>query len=97
MIFFVHMFDPYFLGAVNTSVLHDREEVYLTKNGKKIFKTQYQHCSSDTTAHGEVIGKENRRFFNNTVLKNASDSTDFDSDACQTLMYVTSFSWTHYL
>ena len=62
MIFFVHMFGLNFLGAVNASGLHDDEEVYLTKNGKEIFKAQYQHCSSDITVHGEVISKENESF-----------------------------------
>ena len=63
------MFGIYFLGAVNASGLHGGEEVYLTKNGKEMFKAQSQHCLSDTIVYGEVIGKENGRFFINKCLK----------------------------
>ena len=77
MIFFVHMFDLYFLGAVNASGLNNGEEVYLTKNGEETTKAQHQYCSSNTTVHGEVIGKEKGSFFINKVLINASKWTDF--------------------
>ena len=79
-IFYLYICLTFFLGAVNASGFHDGEEFCLTKNGKEIFKGQYRHCSSDTTIHGEVIGKENGRFSINKLLKNASEWTDFDSD-----------------